>query len=64
MENSDKIASPCIQLCAVSGKTGFRIGCGRKLSEIGNWTGFSEAEKANVIAKLPDRLLKNQKIHV
>jgi predicted Fe-S protein YdhL (DUF1289 family) len=62
MKNTAKIASPCIQLCAVSGKTGFCIGCGRNLSEIGNWSGFSDKQKADVIAKLPQRLENNKKI--
>jgi len=48
--------SPCISTCAVSGQTGFCIGCGRKLAEIAGWTGLSDDEKRAVLAQLPDRL--------
>jgi predicted Fe-S protein YdhL (DUF1289 family) len=48
--------SPCIQTCAVSGRTGFCIGCGRKLGEIGGWTGFSADQKQQIIDQLPARL--------
>ncbi|MGI9438229.1 MAG: DUF1289 domain-containing protein [Parvibaculales bacterium] len=53
-ENSPK--SPCRRVCAVSGRTGFCIGCGRKMAEIGGWSGFSDDEKRAVLAELPARL--------
>ena len=53
---TDSPKSPCISTCAVSGQTGFCIGCGRKLAEIAGWTGLSDDEKRNVLAQLPDRL--------
>jgi len=49
-------ASPCIRLCAVSARAGFCIGCGRKMMEIGNWSGYSDAEKMAVLEQLPARL--------
>jgi predicted Fe-S protein YdhL (DUF1289 family) len=52
--NSPK--SPCVSRCAVSGTTGFCIGCGRKLIEIAGWTGLSDDEKRAVLAQLPGRL--------
>jgi predicted Fe-S protein YdhL (DUF1289 family) len=52
----DAVQSPCIQSCAVSGQTGFCIGCGRKLIEIAGWSGLSDADKRNVLAQLPARL--------
>ena len=53
-DNSPK--SPCRQACAVSARTNFCVGCGRKLMEIGGWSGFSDDEKRAVLAQLPDRL--------
>ena len=48
--------SPCRNVCAVSARTNFCIGCGRKLMEIGGWSGFSDDEKRAILAELPARL--------
>ncbi len=56
MKNETHPPSPCIRTCAVSGRVGFCIGCGRKLAEIGGWTGFSAAQKQEVLDQLPARL--------
>lgn len=48
--------SPCIGVCAVSGRTGFCLGCGRSMREIGEWSRLSAAEKRAVLKKLPARL--------
>jgi uncharacterized protein len=48
--------SPCRRVCAVSARAGFCIGCGRKMMEIGGWSGFSDDEKRAVLAELPARL--------
>lgn len=50
------IQSPCIKLCAVDGETGFCLGCGRSLKEIGGWTKFDDAGRQSVMDILPDRL--------
>lgn len=50
------ISSPCTKVCAVSGRTGLCIGCGRTLAEIAAWGGLSEAERAAIMAELPQRL--------
>ena len=52
----DPIASPCRKVCAVSGMTSLCVGCGRTLQEIGGWTKLSDAERAAVMAVLPERL--------
>ena len=49
------IATPCVQVCVVDGATGLCLGCWRTLSEIGGWSGLSEAERARVMAELPAR---------
>jgi len=49
-------ASPCVSICVIDPVTGFCIGCGRTGEEIGNWTGYSEAEKLALRQVLPARL--------
>ncbi|MDA9230239.1 DUF1289 domain-containing protein [Alphaproteobacteria bacterium] len=56
MSDENQPKSPCIQTCAVSARAGFCIGCGRKLAEIGGWTGFSADQKRAVLQQLPERL--------
>ena len=50
------IASPCIKLCAVDGKTGWCLGCGRTMSEIGGWVKLGEDGRQNVFTALPARM--------
>lgn len=50
------ISSPCIRVCAVDGATGWCIGCGRHLSEIGNWVKLGEQGREAVSAELPERM--------
>jgi predicted Fe-S protein YdhL (DUF1289 family) len=49
------ISSPCIKVCAVSGRTGLCIGCGRTLAEIAGWGGMDEAQRQAIMAELPAR---------
>ena len=49
------IATPCVKVCVVDGATGLCLGCWRTLSEIGGWSGLSDAERARVMAELPGR---------
>lgn len=44
------IASPCIGVCRVEG--GRCTGCGRTLTEIAQWTRYSEAERAAIMRRL------------
>jgi predicted Fe-S protein YdhL (DUF1289 family) len=48
--------TPCIHLCSLDPATGFCIGCGRTLQEIGNWMSYSDGERQQIIASLPARL--------
>lgn len=50
------IASPCILVCSIDDRTGFCFGCGRTRVEIGNWYRYDDAERAAIMAELPDRL--------
>jgi len=49
------IATPCIKVCVVDGASGLCLGCYRTLSEIGRWSALSDAERAAVMADLPQR---------
>lgn len=50
------LSSPCIKVCAVDGKTGWCIGCGRTISEIGAWVQLGQTGRAQVTALLPARM--------
>ncbi|MDX2234257.1 MAG: DUF1289 domain-containing protein [Hyphomonadaceae bacterium] len=52
------IQSPCRKVCAVEGATGLCVGCGRTLREIAGWTRYTDAERAAVMAALPERLAR------
>lgn len=56
MISAKAISSPCINVCAVSGKTGICVGCGRTLKEIGGWSRMSEAERREIMAVLRERI--------
>ena len=49
------IATPCIKVCIVDGASGLCLGCWRTLSEIGGWSGLSDADRARIMAELPGR---------
>ena len=50
-----KISTPCIKVCAVEGRTGLCIGCGRTLKEIASWGSLDEARREAIMAELPGR---------
>jgi hypothetical protein len=49
------IATPCIQVCTVDGKSGLCLGCFRTLAEIARWSKFSEDERTMLMETLPAR---------
>lgn len=49
------IATPCVKVCVVDGATSLCLGCWRTLSEIGGWSGFTDEERARIMAELPAR---------
>ncbi|HWA00234.1 MAG TPA: DUF1289 domain-containing protein [Caulobacterales bacterium] len=51
------VSSPCVKTCAVDGRTGLCVGCGRTLKEIAAWSSLSEAERLRIMAELPRRTL-------
>ncbi|MFN7054654.1 DUF1289 domain-containing protein [Hyphomonas sp.] len=56
MNVTDSIKSPCIKVCAVDGETGYCLGCGRTLPEIGQWTRLTPEGRDEVIDRLPERI--------
>jgi hypothetical protein len=49
------IATPCIGVCIVDPLSGLCLGCFRTLSEIGGWSGFTDARRAEIMARLLHR---------
>lgn len=49
------VASPCIDVCRMSSRTGYCEGCFRTLGEIAAWSGYTDAQKRAVLASLPER---------
>ena len=49
------IATPCVKVCIVDGPSSLCLGCLRTLSEIGGWSGFTDGERAAIMADLPTR---------
>lgn len=49
------IATPCVKICVVDGESGLCLGCQRTLAEVAGWTGYSDAERAEIMVQLPAR---------
>lgn len=49
------IATPCVKVCAVDGASGYCLGCRRTLPEIAGWARLTDAERAAIMAALPER---------
>ena len=49
------IVTPCVKVCAVDGQTGVCLGCRRTLAEIAGWSRLNDAERAAIMAALPQR---------
>ncbi len=49
------IATPCVKVCVVDGASGLCLGCFRTLTEIAGWSRLSDAERARIMAELPER---------
>jgi uncharacterized protein len=49
------IATPCVKICLIDGESGLCVGCQRTLVEVASWGRFSDAERAEIMASLPER---------
>lgn len=50
------IESPCISVCMMDAESGWCIGCGRTLDEIGRWGETDQADRDAVTETLPARM--------
>jgi predicted Fe-S protein YdhL (DUF1289 family) len=50
------VESPCNKVCRLDPRSGWCLGCGRTGEEIGAWLAMTDAERAALVAKLPERL--------
>jgi predicted Fe-S protein YdhL (DUF1289 family) len=56
------VESPCTKICTVDPVSRLCFGCGRSLAEIANWLGFSNGERARIMAELPGRRASLQRL--
>jgi predicted Fe-S protein YdhL (DUF1289 family) len=49
------IASPCLRVCMVDGKSRHCVGCYRTLPEIAGWARMTDAEREAIMQALPAR---------
>ncbi len=59
-ENATPVTTPCVQVCTLmpSGGDPFDdlcLGCARSRREIAAWSAMAEADRAAVMAQLPER---------
>ena len=50
--------TPCVKMCVLDVDTELCAGCGRSLDEIAGWAALSDAERARIMAELPQRMEK------
>lgn len=48
--------SPCNDICKIDEPSGYCIGCGRTMSEIGQWPGASSDQQKHILSLLPARM--------
>ena len=51
----NEVASPCITICRMNPQSGLCEGCLRTLDEIAAWSALTDAQKRDVLARLPAR---------
>ena len=49
------IWSPCVKVCFVDPEAGLCVGCFRSLEELGQWTRYTDEERAAIGESLPER---------
>ena len=55
-ESMAGIETPCTKVCTVDPRSGLCLGCGRSLAEIERWLFLTVAERAKIMAELPERI--------
>lgn len=56
-----EIESPCINVCVVHPEERICTGCLRTIDEIARWSRMEDAERAEIMEALPDRLPRLKK---
>ena len=52
------IESPCIRVCAIDATTGWCLGCGRSMAEIGSWSSLTPERRRAIMNELDARKAK------
>ena len=52
------VKSPCIDVCAIDGKTGFCTGCFRTREEIGDWKKMTDHRRHEILNEKSRRQAK------
>ncbi|MEL7128252.1 MAG: DUF1289 domain-containing protein [Pseudomonadota bacterium] len=58
MTAPEPVTSPCIKVCAIDGQTGWCLGCGRTMAEIGGWIRLGPDGREDVTGDLAARMEK------
>ncbi|WP_422346246.1 DUF1289 domain-containing protein [Parasphingorhabdus sp.] len=48
--------SPCQKICSIDEPSGLCVGCGRSLSEIGEWASATPDRQREILSLLPARM--------
>ncbi|MGI9135375.1 MAG: DUF1289 domain-containing protein [Rhodoferax sp.] len=59
----ENIPSPCVSVCRMDERTGYCLGCWRKLDEIARWAVADTAEKQAIWATIAARLDDTNRPH-
>jgi hypothetical protein len=49
------VISPCVKVCVLDAERRYCLGCARTLDEIARWGEMSDAEREEILARLPNR---------
>jgi uncharacterized protein len=52
------IESPCVKVCAIDATTGWCLGCGRSMAEIGGWSSMPADRRSSIMTELDGRKAK------
>jgi uncharacterized protein len=52
------IETPCVKVCAIDPTTGWCLGCGRSMAEIGAWSSMPPDRRRNIMTELETRKAK------
>jgi len=53
------VASPCINVCRIDGRSGFCVGCFRTIEEIGFWSRASDDQRLRVLLAVEHRRVEH-----